>query len=157
MSDDTDPQDPENQEPAPEVDPENEAPEDDREAFDADKARERLRKLNSEAKNLRERAKKAEETAKQNADSSEKVTALEAELLRYRVAVKHGLPENLAKRLTGTTEEELLADAEDLLELIGGKKPPTQQPKERLRGGGDPTQAGDDTEDLDKFAAGIFR
>lgn len=159
----------ENEEPTPDVDPENpepkpqegvedpEDPEDDPNGFDAEKAREKLRKINSENRNLRERAKKAEEAAKQNAGSGEKVTALEAENLRLRVAVKHGLPENLAKRLTGNTEEELLADAEELLDLMGGKKPPTQQPKERLRGGGDPNRPVDDLLDEEKFLDKVFR
>lgn len=102
--------------------------------FDAEKAREKIRKINSENRNLRQRAAAAEEKAK-NADP-EKLTALEAENLRLKVAVKHGLPESLVKRLTGTTEDELLADAEELLELIGGKKPPTQQPKQKLRSPG---------------------
>ncbi len=139
---------------APEVEPTDE-PETD--AFDADRAREKIRKANSEAVALRKRAKEAEEKATANADAGEKVTALEAEILRMRVALKHGLPESLAERLKGTTEEELLADAEKLLDLLGGKKPPTQQPKERLRGGGDPTRDADPTANVDKFAEEAFR
>lgn len=142
---------------APEA-PDEETPEQpDMEPFDADRAREKIRKANSEAVALRKRAKEAEEKATANADAGEKVTALEAEILRMRVALKHGLPESLAKRLTGTTEEELLADAEELLNLFGGKKPPTQQPKESLRGGGDPTREADPTADVDKFAESIFK
>ncbi|MDR6172643.1 hypothetical protein [Curtobacterium sp. SORGH_AS_0776] len=126
-------------------------------SFDADKAREKIRKLNSESKNLRERAVKAEQQAKENADNGERLTALEAENLRLRIGVKHGLPESLVKRLSGSTEEELLQDAEELMELFKGKTVPTNQPKERLRGGGDPTAEADPTADLDKFAAEAFR
>ena len=141
---------------APEAETETEETEES-ETFDAEKAREKLRKVNSENRNLRERAKKAEQKAQETAGNGEKLTALEAENLRLRVAVKHGLPENLAKRLSGSTEEELLADAEELLDLMGGKKPPTNQPKEKLRGGGDPTQAVDESQDVDKFAEEMFR
>lgn len=157
MSDDVDNPETEPEEPAQEVESDGDDPTDDKEQFDADKAREKLRKINSENRNLRERAKKAEDAAKNSAETGERLTALEAENLRLRVAVKHGLPENLAKRLSGGTEEEMLADAEELLELLGGRKPPTNQPRERLRGGGDPTAATDETADLDKFAEAIFR
>jgi hypothetical protein len=126
-------------------------------SFDADKAREKIRKLNSESKNLRERAVKAEQRAKENAGNGERLTALEAENLRLRIGVKHGLPESLVKRLSGSTEEELLQDAEELMELFKGKTVPSNQPKERLRGGGDPTAEADPTADLDKFAAEAFR
>ncbi|WIE54223.1 hypothetical protein [Curtobacterium sp. MCBD17_003] len=127
--------------------------------FDADKVREKIRKVNSENKNLRERAAKAEQQAKENAGSGEKVTALEAENLRLRVGLKHGLPEGLIGRLKGTTEEELLADAEELLGMFGGpKKPPTNTPRQQLRGGGDPTKDDTDpTADVDKFAEDVFR
>lgn len=127
--------------------------------FDAEKAREKIRKANSEAKNLRDRAVKAEQEAAANKGSSEKVTALEAENLKLRIAVKHGLPESLVKRLTGTTEEELLQDAEELLDMFGknGTKPPSNKPREQLRGGGNADDATDPTADLDKFAADVFR
>lgn len=106
---------------------------DDSDEFDAEKAREKIRKINSENRNLRKRAAEAEAKAKGADENGQKLTALEAENLRLRIAVKHGLPERLVKRLTGTTEEEILQDAEELMELIGGKKPPAQQPKEKLR------------------------
>lgn len=152
-------------EPAPEQEPqEPEAPEapekteekpDEEEVFDADKAREKLRKVNSEAKQLRERTKAAEEKAKDAEGKDTRITALEAENLRLRVGVKHGLPEALIKRLTGTTEEEILNDAEELMDLFGSKKPPTNRPKENLRGGGDPTSEPEER-DLDKLAKSFF-
>lgn len=126
-------------------------------AFDADKAREKIRKLNSESRNLRKRAAEAEEKAKAADGKDERMSALEAENLRLRVGVKHGLPEALIKRLSGTTEEEILQDAEELMGLFGSKKPPTNQPQTKLRGGGDPTQETDDLGDLDKFAEKAFR
>ncbi|MFJ3381919.1 hypothetical protein ACIPJ2_16090 [Curtobacterium sp. NPDC090217] len=142
-------------------DADNDADSDDKgEKFDSDKALGKIRKLNSENKNLRDRATKAEQAAEANKDSGEKVTALEAENLKLRVAVKHGLPESLMKRLSGTTEEELLQDAEELLEMFGkdGGRPPSGQPREQLRpGSGNSNDAGDPTADLDKFAEDVFR
>jgi hypothetical protein len=152
---------------ADEADKETSQEDDDKEAdadakgdkFDSGKALDKIRKLNSETKNLRERAKKAEEEAATHKGSSEKVPALEAENLKLRIAIKHGLPENLMKRLSGTTEEELLQDAEELLELFGkdGGRPPSNKPRENLRGTGDTTDGGDPTADLDKFAEDVFR
>ena len=153
VEDPEEPVDPE----APEAPEEPEEPEDDK-IFDAAKAQEKIRKINSEARNLRKRATDAEAIAESAKGSVERVTALEAENMRLRIGVKHGLPEALVKRLTGTTEEEILQDAEELMDLFGGKKPPTNQPKEKLRGGGDPTQPQtEDIDDVDKFAERIFR
>lgn len=123
-------------------------------AFDAEKAREKIRKVNSEAAALRKRLQDAELKAQGADDKDKRITTQEAEILRLRVAVKHGLPESLVKRLTGTTEEEILQDAEELMELFGGKKPPTNQPREKLRGGGDPT--GPDSNDVEKIVDRVF-
>lgn len=127
------------------------------ETFDAAKSLEKIRKLNSEAAGLRKRAKDAESKAKDASDKGERVTALEAENLRLRIGVKHGLPESLVKRLSGATEEEMLQDAEELMKLFGSKAPPTNQSKVKLRGGGDPTQEPDGLDDPDKFAERMFR
>jgi len=130
-------------------------PADDAEHFDAEKAREKIRKVNSEAAALRKRLAEAEERGKDSDEKGKKLTALEAENLRLRIAVKHGLPESLVKRLSGTTEEEILQDAEELMELFGGaKKPPTQQPREQLRGGGDPTTPAE--VDIDRMVERVF-
>lgn len=136
---------------------ESEEPDDSGEEFDAERARAKIRKLNSESKNLRRRAAEAEEKAKGAGEKDEKLTALEAENLRLKIGLKHGLPESVLKRLSGNTEEELLQDAEELMELFAGsKKPPTNRPKENLRGGTDPTGEPDE-QDLDKLAGKIFR
>jgi len=126
------------------------------EQFDADKARDKIRRINSENRNLRTRAAEAEAKAKDAEGKDVKVTALEAENLRLRIGVKHGLPEALVKRLTGSTEEELLQDAEVLMGLFGGGKPPTAQPREQLRGGGDPTQEPPKPFNSDEFAKSVF-
>lgn len=126
----------------------------DDDGFDPEKAREKIRKINSENRNLRKRATDAEEKAKGLDEKDQKLTALEADNMRLRVAVKHGLPEALVKRLTGTTEEEILQDAEELMELFGSKKPPTQRPKENLRSPGDP--AGNADIDVEKVVQRVF-
>ena len=67
-----------------------------------------------------ERAKKqADELALENAK-------LKADLLRREVVAETGIPSILADRLHGTTKEELLADAQKLLELL--PKPKTATP-----------------------------
>ena len=140
---------------APEAETETEETEDT--GFDSDKAREKIRKVNSENRNLRKRAADAEAKAKDVGDKDNTISSLEAEILRLRVGVKHGLPEALIKRLSGTTEAEILQDAEELMDLFGSKKPPTNRPKEALRGGTDPTDNAEEIGDLDKFSERIFR
>lgn len=118
------------------------------EVFDAEKAREKIRKVNSENRNLRKRATDAEAKAQDVGEKDKRISAQEAEIMRLRVAVKHGLPESLVKRLTGTTEEEILQDAKELMDLFGSRKPPTDIPREKLRTttGQDATAAGADVE-----------
>jgi len=129
----------------------------DDEAFDPARAKEALRKKNNENRALRKRASDAEAKAKDADGKDTRITALEAENLRFRVGVRHGLPEALVERLKGNTEEEILQDAEKLLELISPtKRPPTNTSKERLRGGGDPTEEPEET-DVAKLGASMFR
>lgn len=129
---------------------------DEGETFDSARALDKIKKLNSEAANLRKRAKEAEEKASGADQSSQKVTALEADVLRLRVGLKHGLPEKVIDRLRGSTEEELLADAQALLESFSPARPPSNRPVERLRGGGDPTAQPDES-NLDKLGERMFR
>lgn len=157
MSDPTpvDPQEPEEpQEPQEPEEPEDPADDPEGEAFDSEKAREKIRKINSENRNLRKRATDAEAKAVGLDEKDQKLSAQEAEIMRLRVAVKHGLPETLVKRLSGTTEEEILQDAEELMELFGSKKPPTQLPKEKLRSPGDPS--GNADIDVEKVVRRVF-
>jgi len=137
--------------------PEEQQPGDD-EKFDPDRALDKIRKLNSENKNLRD-AKKAAEAKAATADEKDtRIQALEAENLRIRIGAKHGLPEELIDRLKGNTEEEILADAEKLLDLVSTRKPPpSQRPSERPRGGTDPTATGDEPTDVRKLGERMFR
>jgi len=142
------------QEPEEPEEPEEPANEPEEPGFDPDKAREKIRKINSENKNLRQRAAEAEKKAEGADETAKKLTALEADNMRLRVAVKHGLPESLVKRLSGTTEEEILQDAEELMELFGTKAPPSQRPKEKLRSPGDPSGHADI--DVEKVVRRVF-
>lgn len=149
-----DPQEPDEPQEPEGTDPEDPAAEPDETGFDANKAAEKIRKINSENRNLRKRAQEAEEKAKDVDGKDKTITTQAAEILRLRIAVKHGLPEQLVKRLTGTTEEEILQDAEELMELFGTKAPPSQRPKEKLRSPGDPS--GDADIDVDKVVQRVF-
>lgn len=142
---------------APEAETEEETETEEDGGFDSQRALAKIAKLNSENKNLRAAKKAAEAKNVENGDKAQRAEALEAENLRLRVAVKHGLPESLVKRLSGSTEEEMLQDAEELMKLFGSKAPPSNQPKPRLRGGGDPTVEPDGLDDTDKFAEQMFK
>lgn len=131
------------QEPEDQQEPDEPGAETEDDGFDPEKAREKIRKINSENRNLRKRAADAEAKAQGVSDKEKTITAQEAEIMRLRVAVKHGLPEKLVSRLTGSTEEEILQDAEELMELFGSRTPPSQRPKEKLRSPGDPSGSAD--------------
>jgi len=127
------------------------------------------RKHEAEAKANKDAAKKLADM--EDADKSEvqkltdKATASDkaaasagGELSRLRVAMRKGLTEAQAKRLIGTTEEELEADADALLTEF---TPPDKdgkptRPKERLRSGAAPDEEPDET-DPRKLAAMVPR
>ena len=128
---------------------------------EARKWEQRAKENKSAAEKLKELedAKKTEAQRLAEERDSHKTRAekVEGELLRLRVGLAKGLTEAQAKRLVGSTKEELEADAEDLLATFGGggSRPGSTRPTERLRGGGEPD---DDPEpDLTKIAADIPR
>jgi chromosome segregation ATPase len=168
-------------------DPNPDAPEDpqeepvepvaDNEPFDEDRAKAKIAKANSEAANLRRRLKELEPLAakaKELEDASKTETQkaqealttaqqraadAESRLMRLEVAVAKGLTPAQAKRLVGSTKEELEADADELLASFksddSGDRP-LRRPVERLRGGGDPTEEPAET-DPEKLAALVRR
>lgn len=84
---------------------------------------------------------------------------LKLDKLRAEIVAAKGLPPKLAKRLTGSTREEMEADAEELLEDMPKAEPKvalSQKPKENLRGGGRPDEEPEET-DPRKLAARIPR
>lgn len=112
----------------------------------ARKAAEKARKdLEERLKAIEDKDKSESEKLSEKAATAEK-RAQEAELraTRLEVAYAKGLTPAQAKRLVGETKEEFEADADDFLESIKStddKGPaPTGQPKEKLQGGGDPTE-----------------
>lgn len=99
-------------------------------------------------------AQKREEAHTALATRAEKA---EHALLRLEVAQEHGLTAAQAKRLVGTTKEELEADAAEIAELFAPATPtPNARPKARLRGGSAPNEEPDVT-DPKKLAADIRR
>ncbi|ANJ26813.1 hypothetical protein [Agromyces aureus] len=118
--------------------------------FDAKRARRTIDRLRREAK----AAKADAAAAKQGGPDT---SAIQAENLRLKVALKTGLDADLADRLKGTTEDELLEDAQKLLDRFypEEKKLPNRQPKPRLRGGKDPDEEPELTaDDIVKKALG---
>ena len=69
-----------------------------------------------------------EDTNKKYADSGKTITELQAKVKGYetdsaktRIALKHGIPYEMASRLSGTTEEEIEKDAEVLAGFVTKK------------------------------------
>jgi sulfur transfer protein SufE len=142
------------------------------EPFDQDRAMAKIRKANSEAAKLRERlkqleplARKAQELEDASKTEVERLTgdrdtlktraeSAEVGLAKYNAALEaapDGATKKLiaavAKRVTGSSPEELAADAAELYELLGShKSPPASRPKEALRGGADPDEAPEETD-----------
>ena len=142
------------------------------EAFDSERAKAKIAKVNAEAANLRKRLKELEPLAakaKELEDAGKSETQREREareaaekrasdaeqrLLRMEVAQAKGLTAAQAKRLVGTTAEELEADADELLESFGTREAPPvpRRPREALRPGGAPESEPEET-DPRKLAA----
>lgn len=120
-------------------------------------AADKLKKL--EESSLSDQQKReAAETAQAGklADLEKRADEADARALRAEVASAKKLTPAQAKRLAGTTREELEADADDLLETFkpeseqepegeGGERKPAGRPKEDLKGGTDPTSSAVET------------
>lgn len=93
----------------------------------------RFKEVNDKAATLEKELQKIKEKEKQDADkklADEKkweelakskdveLKEKESELARLRIAAKKGIPVDLIDRLKGTTEEEIEADADKLLEFL---------------------------------------
>jgi len=115
-----------------------------------DAVRNALAAERAKAKQAEARAKAAEATVKQfedrdkteqqklaeRAETAEKAAAdAEARLLRLTVGAEKGLPAALAERLQGTTEEEMAADADRLLEAVKPGRPDPASLGGHLNGG----------------------
>lgn len=85
-------------------------------AKERDKLAARLQELEDRDKTEAQKLADAKTAAEQEAASAKQ------ELLRYRVAAAKKLPASLAARLQGSTEEEMAADADQLLEVLGAQQ-----------------------------------
>lgn len=126
-------------------------------------------KANSDAakrlKEIEDKGKDDLQRATERADEADKkASAAEARALRAEVALAKGLTATQAKRLVGDTQEELEADADELLKDLGQSKSsdgderkPSTRPTERLSGGSDPTNNDTDEMDPAKLAESVPR
>lgn len=120
-----------------------------------------LEKANKEAAAYRHKLKEFEDRDKTDSEklteraaaAEHRAAEAEARALRLEVAAAKGLTPSQVKRLVGSTREELEADADELLADFAPRSgehdtspPPGGRPKERLRGGGDPTEEPEETD-----------
>lgn len=115
--------------------------------------RRRLKDIEDKDKSESQRATEAAQEAVARAEKAER------ELLRLTIASEKGLTPKQARRLTGDTEDELRADADDLVAEFGtttstSSNPQTRKPAEALRGGTEPDEPAIEL-DPDKLAAAI--
>lgn len=83
-------------------------------------AERQLTELQNRLKEFEDRDKtEAQKLAEAKESAEREAASAKQELLRYRVAADKKLPANLAARLQGSTEEEMAADADALLEILG--------------------------------------
>ena len=120
----------------------------------ADAAR-RLAEIEESGKTEQERLAEARRAA------DERATTAEREAARLRVALKKGLTEAQVRRLVGDTEEELEADADELLATFAQPEGEPDRdlphrPRERLRPGARPEATPDETDPV-KLAEAIPR
>lgn len=128
--------------------------EDEAPAADLESVLKSLRKKNRENQNLRKRVKDAEETAKDVDTLKADNQRLATENMRLTVAVNHGLPMELAKRLVGQTVEEMEADAADMLKLFAKSVPASSRPRENLKPVHAVQQGAETVEELTKMMYG---
>lgn len=133
---------------------------------DVEKLKAALKKANKEAEQHRLKLKELEDRDKSDAEKlseanrtlEERARRAEIDACRMRVGLRKGLTEAQVKRLIGESEEELEADAADLLESFKAAEPPapsSARPKERLRPGAVPDAEPDP--DIDAVVASIPR
>ena len=80
-----------------------------------------------------------------------RLSTAEANAARFEIALEKGLTKSQAKRLVGSTREELELDADELLADLGvnnddEKSSPSRRPQERLRPGAAPDAEPEETD-----------
>lgn len=133
-------------EPEPAPEPEPEATSEPQQLPDDHPLVKTLGTLKAERNELRDKVKEFEDAQKTETERltekteslSTRLTATEKEAARLRVALRKGLTETQAKRLVGDTEEELEADADELVASFQHEEEPggvRRSPQEKLRTG----------------------
>lgn len=127
------------------VDADDDLESEDLEALDA-KVRRKVSKVNRENSNLRDRLATAEQSTREATQRADRAEA----------ALAAGLPHSALKYLTGDTAEELEANAEELLVLLGygHRVTPSSLPRQV---GGSQDAAVSQVEDLDSIGSRIFK
>jgi hypothetical protein len=105
-----------------------------------------------------------EKVAAERDSFKERATKAETALLRAELASEFKLPANMARRLAGSTPEELRVDAKELAEELGTLKEEDpkpggvqRRPRTKLAAGADPGGDPPDETDPAKLAAKISR
>ena len=136
------------------------------ELFDVERAKAKIAKTNSETVELRKRLQAAESKLKDIEDADKEELEMERETrlkleaqleaattaqLRHQVAGDKGVPSNLVKFLSGTTQQELEESAAELLDAFGTGKPEGTdgKPTPKLKPSGR-----DSTDDIDNLDPG---
>lgn len=125
-----------------------------------------LKKANKEAETLRLKLKEFEDRDKSEVDKlNERLSAAEKRALdadRLEVAIEKGLTKSQAKRLVGSTREELEADADELIADLGKpsepqRPAPSGKPQEQLKPGNNDPDAPVEETDVRKLGARMFQ
>ena len=106
-------------------------------------AEKQLKDIQAQVKQLEDADKsELERLTERLAEAEKRATAAEGRADRFEVALEKGLDMTRAKRLTGSTREELEADADELHTWQAGSNEghAPSKPTEALSGGGDPTE-----------------
>lgn len=108
-------------------------------------AERQLKEIQAQIKELEDKDKSETDKLRDQlaAVTKERDDAMSASL-RHQVAAEKGLTPAQAKRLVGSTREDLEADADEILEAFpvkGATPPPSTKPAADLKGGGEPDTA----------------
>lgn len=96
----------------------------------------RAKTAEAKVKRFEDRDKTEQQKLAERAEAAEKAAAdAEARLLRRDVGARKGLPAALADRLQGSTEDEMAADADRLLEAVKPGRPDPNRLDGHLNGG----------------------
>lgn len=105
---------------------------------DLEETRARIKELEDASKSDDQKQAERLQTLEQSdRQKDSKISSLEADLTRYRVAAAEGLDLEAAERLRGSTEDEIRADAKEFAKKFGTKRP-GEVPGAGVRGSDNP-------------------